>query len=424
MRKLRCIALVAMVGLLAALTYADRPGVDSNTEPAPSAPQPETLDIRAISWPGESDGDPGRIADDCPYPCGDANCDGATNGFDIDHFIDALNMSPGEWDNTYPNCDRICAADTNGDEVVNGFDIAGFILAVDTGICPRDETAGAGQELEALVDATNLAAHEIWVLETKEPHESEDWESDASVGPYTTGTFTLNYEGVDGLYYELATSVDIDNDTQKLLVHGQQVVTLADIFSILPARPAGEGLITMELDLPVVIEIGNAKVKPKETVYLTDKGRRVETLKDGNRSPDLTQAEADAVLTLLGLKDKFTQTGPPTDSYNCHGWTLTGGARWIGNSQVQKVLDDNGYKQRAAGKVKVGDLVVYRKDGKITHTGIVTKVDAGGNATEIESKWGRVGRGTHKPGDVHPSYGTTKYYHSERPGGHQLKTKP
>ncbi|MBU0637382.1 MAG: hypothetical protein KKB50_00840 [Planctomycetes bacterium] len=73
------------------------------------------------------------------YICGDCNCDGTLDGFDIDYFVEALNMSPAQWDNTYPDCERICVADTDGDQSVNGFDIDGFIQALNTGTCPRDE---------------------------------------------------------------------------------------------------------------------------------------------------------------------------------------------------------------------------------------------------------------------------------------------
>ncbi|MBU0641368.1 MAG: alpha-glucosidase C-terminal domain-containing protein [Planctomycetes bacterium] len=61
---------------------------------------------------------------------GDLNCDGAVNGFDIDHFIQALN----DWDgyivdhdgDPYPPCDP-WLADANHDGAVNGFDIDAFV---------------------------------------------------------------------------------------------------------------------------------------------------------------------------------------------------------------------------------------------------------------------------------------------------------
>ncbi|MBU0640464.1 MAG: lamin tail domain-containing protein [Planctomycetes bacterium] len=88
--------------------------------------RPPTLDAFSLTTPAT-------------YACGDCNCDEAVNGFDIDYFIDALNMSPEQWANTYPDCDRVTVADTNGDAAVNGFDIDGFIQVLNTGTCPRDE---------------------------------------------------------------------------------------------------------------------------------------------------------------------------------------------------------------------------------------------------------------------------------------------
>ncbi|MBU0641370.1 MAG: alpha amylase C-terminal domain-containing protein [Planctomycetes bacterium] len=84
----------------------------------------------------------GDACDDCPgtdpgttvgangCAIGDLNCDGAVNGFDIDHFIQALD----DWDgyvadhdgDPYPPCDP-WLADTNEDGNVNGFDIDAFV---------------------------------------------------------------------------------------------------------------------------------------------------------------------------------------------------------------------------------------------------------------------------------------------------------
>ncbi|MBU0640200.1 MAG: hypothetical protein KKB50_15145, partial [Planctomycetes bacterium] len=51
---------------------------------------------------------------------------------------DAWTLTPGQWENAYPTCDRTCVADTNGDQLVNGFNIDGFIHALNTGTRPRD----------------------------------------------------------------------------------------------------------------------------------------------------------------------------------------------------------------------------------------------------------------------------------------------
>ncbi len=61
-------------------------------------------------------------------PFGDLNCDGATNGTDIEPFITALS-DPADYASTYPECD-IGNGDFNQDGTVNGFDIGSFIDAI------------------------------------------------------------------------------------------------------------------------------------------------------------------------------------------------------------------------------------------------------------------------------------------------------
>jgi len=123
----------------------------------------------------------------------------------------------------------------------------------------------------------------------------------------------------------------------------------------------------------------------------------------------------------LGFYDKVLQAAPPTDAYNCHGWTFTGGEKWINfPDDVERILEDNGYARVPGGGVQTGDLVIYRKSGEIKHSGIVTAVDGGGNPTQIESKWGAGGRYLHAPGDVPPGYGQPEYWRTSRPNGHLL----
>ena len=71
--------------------------------------------------------------------CGDCNCDGEVNTFDIDYFVDALILPDAEWADLYPHCRKHCVADANGDFSVNTFDIDGFVQVLTTGMCPRDE---------------------------------------------------------------------------------------------------------------------------------------------------------------------------------------------------------------------------------------------------------------------------------------------
>jgi len=57
--------------------------------------------------------------------CGDVNCDGATNVFDIDPFVLALVDEEG-YEAAFPDCDYL-RADTNCDGHVNVFDIDPFV---------------------------------------------------------------------------------------------------------------------------------------------------------------------------------------------------------------------------------------------------------------------------------------------------------
>lgn len=104
-----------------------------------------------------------------------------------------------------------------------------------------------------------------------------------------------------------------------------------------------------------------------------------------------------------------TRVANPTNEYDCHGLTFKNGALWINNDQVQRILDDQGWMVAPAGMQNVGDIVVYKKDGKITHTGLVQQ-SQNGNATKIDSKWGAMGRYIHDPTDVPNSYGTPTIY--------------
>ena len=114
------------------------------------------------------------------------------------------------------------------------------------------------------------------------------------------------------------------------------------------------------------------------------------------------------------------------DVYNCHAYATTGGAgdlfdpfmrngqpHWLDNPMAQ--LTGGRFGRVAADqRVHPGDVVVYQKDGKVTHTGIVTEVDPQGNPTRIESKFGILGRYEHDTHDVSPLYGAPAAFY--RPG--------
>jgi hypothetical protein len=109
---------------------------------------------------------------------------------------------------------------------------------------------------------------------------------------------------------------------------------------------------------------------------------------------------------------RMIQVGRPDLHYNCHGWTFTGGQYLLDSRSVEQLLQDNGYQKVA--KPEVGDLIIYRDEETITHSGVVKALGNDGFVL-IESKWGLQSRYLHEP-DV-SNYGSAyEYYRSPRPG--------
>jgi hypothetical protein len=108
------------------------------------------------------------------------------------------------------------------------------------------------------------------------------------------------------------------------------------------------------------------------------------------------------------------------NEYNCHSYGLTGGEgdlanpfepgdrpRWV-NSPLFELTNGNWTQLRPDQRAHVGDRILYRKDGAVTHTGIVTAVDNDGNPSKVTSKWGNWGLFEHGPFDV-PNVGGADY---------------
>lgn len=101
----------------------------------------------------------------------------------------------------------------------------------------------------------------------------------------------------------------------------------------------------------------------------------------------------------------------PTRRYNCWGFTFNPRQCWINSgTDVQNILDGNG-TQVFAPNIRVGDVICYRDSASvITHTGRVWAVNAAGEASLIQSKWGNWGEYIHPPLTVPSIYGTDVTY--------------
>ena len=134
--------------------------------------------------------------------------------------------------------------------------------------------------------------------------------------------------------------------------------------------------------------------------------------------PDLTEKEEDADLKQRGLISKVTKLDRPTNDYNCHGYTFLGGAKWMDDDQVPKILWDNGYKVTTTPVV--GDILIYWNSKGISHSATVNAV-SGTSVTKVTSKWGPLGLYSHAPDDVPLEYGKWEVRHSSRPGANRLR---
>jgi len=66
--------------------------------------------------------------------CGDNDCDGDVDSFDIAAFVQNL-TAPAAWC-AAKSCDRFCAGDGDGDGDIDSFDISAFVAALTAGGCP------------------------------------------------------------------------------------------------------------------------------------------------------------------------------------------------------------------------------------------------------------------------------------------------
>jgi len=124
-----------------------------------------------------------------------------------------------------------------------------------------------------------------------------------------------------------------------------------------------------------------------------------------------------AYISKPSLAHRLVRTAPPDLRSNCHGWTFAGGRYWVEGKDVERILEDNGY--RPTTSPRVGDVIIYRDgQGRINHSGVAVACTAGG-VTLIESKWAGGSRFIHPPEAQWFSADWT-YHHSTRPG-HRLR---
>jgi hypothetical protein len=82
--------------------------------------------------------------------------------------------------------------------------------------------------------------------------------------------------------------------------------------------------------------------------------------------------------------------------------------KWVGDAEIRERLKN--YSPVPAGKVKIGDIVVYSVGDTLPHSGRVTAVNKNGEPTMIRSKWGEHSLFDHPPTAVPDYYGTPNFF--------------
>ncbi len=149
---------------------------------------------------------------------------------------------------------------------------------------------------------------------------------------------------------------------------------------------------------------------------VTDAGQEI-SLKEPLAARDtstLTPTER-RVIENAHLDEDVIRLAPADDNSNCHGWVFTGGKYLLSPDMVEIILKDNQYV--AVHEPHPGDLVIYRQNGSIAHTAVVSYVTEG-KPVMVEGKWGTMGAFLH-PANKSVYGNDYTFYRSSR-NGHLL----
>lgn len=89
-------------------------------------------------------------------------------------------------------------------------------------------------------------------------------------------------------------------------------------------------------------------------------------------------------------------------TYNCVGHVFGSRRTWIDTNQIELILAEDGYQKLGPNEVPIeGDLILYSKEKRYSHIGVVQKVSpdlSGGNRHKITilSKWGDLCEALHE----------------------------
>jgi len=113
----------------------------------------------------------------------------------------------------------------------------------------------------------------------------------------------------------------------------------------------------------------------------------------------LTRKPHAALLAAIGVR----RTGPPTGRYNCHGLVFASRRTNIppagsdSNGLIDRILADDQFAQVTEQQAQEGDIVLWRRDREVDHTGVICFVDTQPiRILWAWSMWGGLGEFVHR----------------------------
>ena len=146
--------------------------------------------------------------------------------------------------------------------------------------------------------------------------------------------------------------------------------------------------------------------------------------KQGNHIPNEQRVEW-SPSRLKSTVDFFSASFPDiklrsvTVTYNCLGMVFAARRTWVDVEYLDMILREDGYQKLPnVYALKIGDVVIYKKNGSATHIAVVTNISRllqqASIEVEVVSKWGAHPEYVHIMDRVSPLLGEPAEFWTER----------
>jgi hypothetical protein len=140
--------------------------------------------------------------------------------------------------------------------------------------------------------------------------------------------------------------------------------------------------------------------------FLTSQGTSVDHI---HHQTELSAADIASLRAIVAGHASAQEVDAPTLRFNCHGFGYARSHAYF-YSSVVPIFDADDMVSVPFDSPRRGDIVSYRKGGRLKHSGVVERV-SDGQITRVRSKWGAMATVIHDPEDVPDAYGTPRALH-------------